>query len=46
MKEFYAEGHMFFTYKRLGASQMIWNEERQIDIYEYQAPLPDTEYTN
>lgn len=46
MKEFYAEGHMFFTYKRLGASQMIWNEGRQIDIDEYQAPLPDTEYTN
>lgn len=46
LKEFYAEGHMFFTYKRLGASQMIWNEGREIGINEYQAPLPDTEYTN
>lgn len=46
MKEFYAEGHMFFTYKRLGASEMIWNEGREISIDEYQAPLPDTEYTN
>ena len=46
LKEFYAEGHMFFTYKRLGASEMIWNEERQINVSEYQIPLPDTEYTN
>ena len=46
LKEFYAEGHMFFTYKRLGASEMIWNEERQIEINEYQIPVPDTEYTN
>lgn len=46
LKEFYAEGHMFFTYKRLGASEMIWNEGREIEVSEYQIPLPDTEYTN
>lgn len=45
-KEFYAEGHMFFTYKRLGRTKMIWREDREIDINEYQVPLPDTEYTN
>ena len=46
LKEFYAEGQMFFTYKRMGATEMIWNENRKINISEYRVPLPETEYEN
>ena len=46
LKEFYAEGQMFFTYKRIGATEMIWNETRKIEVSEYQIPLPEEEYTN
>lgn len=42
-KEFYAEGQMFFQYKRLGATNMNW-KNRAIEISEYQIPLPETEY--
>ena len=44
-KEFYAEGQMYFTYKRIGARKMLWNEEREIRLDEYQIPLPETEFT-
>lgn len=44
-KEFYAEGQMFFTYKRMGATEMNWKEDRTIELSEYQIPLPETEYT-
>lgn len=42
-KEFYAEGQMFFYYKRTGATKMNW-KDREIEISEYQIPLPETEY--
>ena len=42
-KEFYAEGQMFFQYKRLGATNINW-KNRAIEISEYQIPLPETEY--
>lgn len=44
-KEFYAEGHMFFTYKRIGATEMKWKKDRSIELSEYQIPLPETEFT-
>lgn len=43
-KEFYAEGQMFFQYKRIGAESMNWKDDRIIEISEYQIPLPETEY--
>ena len=44
-KEFYAEGQMFFYYKRFGAKEMRWKESRKIELYEYQMPLPESEFT-
>lgn len=44
-KEFYAEGQMFFYYKRLGVKEMRWKESRKIELYEYQMPLPESEFT-
>ncbi|OFY42723.1 MAG: hypothetical protein A2X18_13625 [Bacteroidetes bacterium GWF2_40_14] len=42
-REFYGEGQMFYTYKRTGATSMLW---RTITVNEsdYIVPLPDTEY--
>lgn len=41
-REFYAEGQMFFTYKRLGKKKMLW---RGVEVKEedYVLPLPKTE---
>ncbi|MDE6450744.1 MAG: RagB/SusD family nutrient uptake outer membrane protein, partial [Odoribacter sp.] len=44
-KEFYAEGQMFFTYKRIGAKEMIGKENRPIELSEYRIPLPETEFS-
>lgn len=44
-KEFYAEGQMFFYYKRTGAKEMRWKEDRKIELKEYQMPLPESEFT-
>lgn len=44
-KEFYAEGQMFFCYKRIGAKRMLWREERELGLDEYRMPLPETEFT-
>lgn len=44
-REFYAEGQMFFYYKRTGAKSMRWKDDFEIDLKDYQAPIPDTEYT-
>lgn len=44
-REFYAEGQMFFTYKRIGATEMQWKENRKIQLSEYQIPIPETEFT-
>ncbi|MBR1400047.1 MAG: RagB/SusD family nutrient uptake outer membrane protein [Prevotella sp.] len=42
-REFFGEGQMFFTYKRLGASSMLWNTT-PIKEADYIIPLPTTEY--
>lgn len=41
-REFYAEGQMFFTYKRLNMKNMMWREAEVIEE-NYIAPLPSTE---
>ena len=42
-REFYAEGQMFYTYKRLAATQMQWNSKTMTED-DYIVPLPSTEY--
>lgn len=42
-REFYAEGLMFYVYKRTNAKTMLWNNQ-QIAESEYILPLPDTEF--
>ncbi|MDE7373998.1 MAG: RagB/SusD family nutrient uptake outer membrane protein, partial [Odoribacter sp.] len=42
-REFYAEGHMFYAYKRQGIRKMLWGAE-EIGEAEYILPLPDSEY--
>lgn len=42
-REFYAEGHMFYTYKRLGAASIKWYKEPAGEKV-YVLPLPETEY--
>lgn len=42
-REFFAEGQMFFTYKRLAAKQMLWNSKEMTED-DYIVPLPSTEY--
>ncbi len=41
-REFYAEGQMFYTYKRLGISNMLW-VNGEVDEKAYVIPLPDSE---
>ena len=41
-REFIAEGQMFFTYKRLGSSTMLWNNT-QIKEENYIVPVPASE---
>lgn len=42
-REFFAEGQMFYTYKRLNAKQMLWSNETMTEDG-YILPLPRTEY--
>lgn len=42
-RELFGEGQMFYTYKRLGASKMLWNS-KTITEEDYLVPLPATEY--
>ncbi|MDE7073562.1 MAG: RagB/SusD family nutrient uptake outer membrane protein [Odoribacter sp.] len=42
-REFYAEGHMFYTYKRLGAASIRWYKDPAGEKV-YVLPLPETEY--
>ena len=42
-REFYAEGHMFYTYKRLGISRMLWGAT-EVGEDQYILPLPDSEF--
>ncbi|MGN0282932.1 MAG: RagB/SusD family nutrient uptake outer membrane protein [Prevotella sp.] len=41
--DFYAEGQMFFCYKRLGVASMLFSWENMADD-QYVIPLPDTEF--
>lgn len=42
-REFYGEGQMFYTYKRLGSTSMLWRNAA-VSEDNYIVPLPDTEY--
>lgn len=42
-REFYAEGHMFYTYKRTFAKKILWQTEEMSES-DYIIPLPDSEY--
>lgn len=42
-REFFAEGQMFYTYKRTGTTTMLWRSEAVTES-EYVLPLPQTEY--
>ena len=42
-REFFAEGQMFYTYKRTGATSMLWRAT-PVNENDYILPLPDTEY--
>lgn len=42
-RELFGEGQMFYTYKRLGANKMMWNDA-DITEDDYIVPLPATEY--
>ena len=45
LKEFYAEGQLFFFYKRFGFTAFPNPIDDTMDIGNYQMPLPDDEYT-
>jgi hypothetical protein len=42
-REFYGEGQMFYTYKRLGEKNILWNKT-EANENTYIIPLPETEY--
>lgn len=42
-REFFAEGQMFYTYKRMGAPEILWCQNT-VSENEYILPLPETEY--
>lgn len=42
-REFFAEGQMFYTYKRINAHSMMWCDNA-IEEQDYILPLPRTEY--
>lgn len=42
-REFYGEGQMFYTYKRMGAKQILWMTGQASEAT-YIIPLPETEY--
>lgn len=42
-REFFGEGQMFYTYKRLGIKKMLWKSDREILEEDYIVPLPSTE---
>ena len=42
-REFFAEGQMFYAYKRWGAKNMLWKTDREVRERDYVAPLPNTE---
>ena len=42
-REFWGEGQMFYTYKRLGTEEMLWKTDRAVTENDYIVPLPSTE---
>lgn len=42
-REFFGEGQMFYTYKRLNVKKMLWKEKREVEERDYIVPLPSTE---
>ena len=44
-REFFGEGQMFYTYKRLGIKNMLWKTDREVGEQDYVVPLPSTELT-
>jgi len=42
-REFFGEGQMFYTYKRLGVKNMLWKTDREVNESDYLLPLPSTE---
>jgi len=42
-REFYGEGQMFYTYKRKGETDVLWNTSTMTES-QYVLPLPDSEY--
>ena len=42
-REFYAEGQMFYVYKRTNTKNMLWYNAAVTES-EYILPLPDTEF--
>lgn len=42
-REFWAEGQMFYTYKRLGSKSMMWKTDGMVNEANYSLPLPRTE---
>lgn len=42
-REFWAEGQMFYLYKRLGEKTMLWKINSQVFEADYSLPLPNTE---
>ncbi|MDR1273760.1 MAG: RagB/SusD family nutrient uptake outer membrane protein [Odoribacteraceae bacterium] len=44
-REFFGEGQMFYTYKRLGAPTMLW-KDRFVTETNYIVPLPTSEYNS
>jgi hypothetical protein len=42
-REFFGEGQMFYTYKRLGITRMLWKTDRDVTETDYVIPLPLSE---
>lgn len=42
-REFFAEGQMFYTYKRMGTADWLWRDGK-VDEKDYILPLPETEF--
>lgn len=42
-REFFAEGQMFYTYKRLGTVKWLWRSDDAVEN-DYLLPLPETEF--
>jgi hypothetical protein len=43
-REFFGEGQMFYTYKRLGTTRMLWKTDRDVTEIDYVVPLPTSEF--